>query len=271
MGGALHHHRRFNWVLLSILCAACGGSVEGGTPATGGNGRVPSVCDDNPCQNDGQCVEDVASFRCECAPGFTGDTCGALVVGLAERPSNPTCVAPERAPGSTGALAWEQVPWFGAGSGLMQTRQAPDGSWYEIFRGGDVFRVSAAGVREENSLLTIPNISTSGELGLLGVDLHPDYPAEPYIFFYYATNPDAPFLRIQRYTTTALTDTPGTETFGPGSEKDILTIDKGTTARNHNGGYIEFSPIESGAVLYLATGDGGGNRMTAQDPASLLG
>ncbi len=146
----------------------------------------------------------------------------------------------------------------------MQIRQAPDGSWYEIYRNGDVFRVSAAGVREGSPLLTIANISESGEFGLLGFDCHPDYPTEPYFFFYYATNPAAPFLRIERYTTTALTDAPGTETFIAASEKDILTIDKGTTRSNHNGGYIEFSPTEPGAVLFLATGDGGGDRMSAQ-------
>lgn len=124
---------------------------------------------------------------------------------------------------------------------------------------------------DRETLLTLPDISTSGELGLLGFALHPDYPAEPYFFFYYATNPAAPFLRIERYTTTALTDPPGTETFVPASDKDILTIDKGNTALNHNGGSIEFSPTEAGAVLYLATGDGGSNRMSAQDPESLLG
>ena len=266
----VHYRRSLSWLLPTIFFAACGGSGEQGTGGTGGNIDGPGFCGDSPCQNGAECIEDIASFRCVCAPGFTGDTCGALVAGLAARPSNPGCVAPERLPGSTGPLTWERVASLGAGPTLMQIRQAPDGSWYEIYRNGDVARVSAAGVRE-GSLLTIPDISTSGELGLLGFDFHPDYPAEPYIFFYYATNPAAPFLRIERHTTTALADAPGTEIFIQRTEKAILTIDKGTTATNHNGGSIEFSPIESGAVLYLGTGDGGSNRMLAQDPGSLLG
>ena len=32
-------------------------------------------CAPNPCQHDGQCVDDVANFICHCAPGWAGDTC----------------------------------------------------------------------------------------------------------------------------------------------------------------------------------------------------
>lgn len=267
----VHYLRPTRWLLTAILFAACGGTGEHGTGGAGGEDEAPHFCDGNPCQNGADCIEEGTSFRCDCAPGFEGATCGELAVGITERPSNPACVAPERLLGSTGPLTWERVPWLGDGSTLMQIRQAPDGSWYEIYRNGDLLRVSAAQVREESALLTIPMIDTSGELGLLGFDLHPDYPAQPYFFFYYATDPADPFLRIERYTTTALTDAPGTETFVADSKKVILTIDKGGTALNHNGGSIEFSPTESGAVLYLGTGDGGGDRMSAQDPGSLLG
>ena len=32
-------------------------------------------CASNPCQNDGSCVDLHASFKCECASGYSGDTC----------------------------------------------------------------------------------------------------------------------------------------------------------------------------------------------------
>ena len=32
-------------------------------------------CDPNPCQNDGTCEDGVASFTCQCVPGYAGDTC----------------------------------------------------------------------------------------------------------------------------------------------------------------------------------------------------
>ena len=32
-------------------------------------------CASNPCQNGGQCIDGVAKFTCQCAPGWMGDTC----------------------------------------------------------------------------------------------------------------------------------------------------------------------------------------------------
>ena len=32
-------------------------------------------CESNPCENDGKCVDGVASYTCECVEGFTGFNC----------------------------------------------------------------------------------------------------------------------------------------------------------------------------------------------------
>ena len=32
-------------------------------------------CDPDPCQNGASCVDDIGSYRCECADGFTGLNC----------------------------------------------------------------------------------------------------------------------------------------------------------------------------------------------------
>ena len=32
-------------------------------------------CDPNPCLNNGVCTDEVGDFTCECADGFSGDTC----------------------------------------------------------------------------------------------------------------------------------------------------------------------------------------------------
>ena len=32
-------------------------------------------CDSNPCQNDGQCVDGVNSYTCECSSGYSGINC----------------------------------------------------------------------------------------------------------------------------------------------------------------------------------------------------
>ena len=33
-------------------------------------------CKPNPCQNGGECEDEINSYNCTCAPGFTGDDCG---------------------------------------------------------------------------------------------------------------------------------------------------------------------------------------------------
>ena len=32
-------------------------------------------CASNPCKNDGECVDKVNDFECQCKPGFTGKDC----------------------------------------------------------------------------------------------------------------------------------------------------------------------------------------------------
>ena len=32
-------------------------------------------CNSNPCQNDGTCIDLLASYRCDCVPGYTGVHC----------------------------------------------------------------------------------------------------------------------------------------------------------------------------------------------------
>ena len=51
-------------------------------------------CSDNPCQNNGTCVELVNGFACECPGGFEGDTCEINVDECSENPcqNNATCV-----------------------------------------------------------------------------------------------------------------------------------------------------------------------------------
>ena len=43
-------------------------------------------CEGAPCQNGGACVDGVASFSCECAAGFTGTTCGINIDDCVDEP-----------------------------------------------------------------------------------------------------------------------------------------------------------------------------------------
>ena len=32
-------------------------------------------CESNPCQNEGECIDQIARFECNCAEGYEGDVC----------------------------------------------------------------------------------------------------------------------------------------------------------------------------------------------------
>jgi len=104
-----------------------------------------------------------------------------------------------------------------------------------------------------SAFLTITGISAGGEEGLLGLAFHPDYATNRFFYIYYNTGSGN--LAIARYTTLSNdadhADTP--------SAFPILTVPHPGQG-NHNGGWIGFNPVATGAArgyLYIATGDGG--------------
>ena len=98
-------------------------------------------------------------------------------------------------------------------------------------------------------------VSGGGERGLLGLAFHPDYPATPYFYVNYtcapgtvacATEGDTVIARFQVSADPNVAD--------PASETVILTVAQ--PEDNHNGGQLNFGPVDS--YLYIALGDGGG-------------
>ncbi|MDA1358818.1 PQQ-dependent sugar dehydrogenase [Glycomyces luteolus] len=103
---------------------------------------------------------------------------------------------------------------------------------------------------EPEELRTI-DVADSGEGGLLGLAVSPDYATDSTVFAYYTTGTDNRIAAI--------------DTGSDAAPQPVLTgIPAGP---NHNGGALEFGPD---GFLYAATGDAGdGNN--AQDPESLGG
>lgn len=91
-------------------------------------------------------------------------------------------------------------------------------------------------------------VAAGGEMGLLGMALHPSFPADPRVFLSY-TNEDAG--RVSRISEFRSGD--GGATLDPNSERIVLTV--GQPEANHNGGNIAFGPD---GYLYIGLGDGGG-------------
>jgi uncharacterized repeat protein (TIGR03806 family) len=175
-------------------------------------------------------------------------------IGLDQRPSNSTCLAPARAISSVSIgvrRVFASLPAFARPVAIMQ---APDDDtrWFVVQQGG------AVRVFENNAAVTTAplfidindgRLISDGEMGLLGMAFHPDFPADPRVYLSY-TNPAPLRLRISEFTTPD-----GGLTLDPNSERVVLTVNKPPSESNHNGGGIAFGPD---GFLYLGMGDGGG-------------
>ena len=146
--------------------------------------------------------------------------------------------SPERVEVSTLATDLE-VPWSFAflpdGDGLVTERDS-----------GRLLRVSPSG--EVREVQTLPE-GGSGEGGLLGVAVSPDYEEDHYIYAYYTTERDNRVVRFR---------------LGEEPEPILTGIPVNTF---HDGGRIKFGPD---GMLYVSTGDAG-NSANSQDRSSLGG
>ncbi|HEX6226657.1 MAG TPA: PQQ-dependent sugar dehydrogenase [Chryseolinea sp.] len=89
------------------------------------------------------------------------------------------------------------------------------------------------------------SVNSSGERGLIGIALDPDFATNNYLYVYY-TVPTAPIHnRISRFTANG-------DVVVPGSESIVLELDPLSGATNHNGGAIHFG---KDGKLYVAIGE----------------
>ena len=113
-------------------------------------------------------------------------------------------------------------------------------------------------IDEEGKQLTISGVRETGEGGLLGLTLHPDFTNNNWLYIYLTTNDTGSLTnRVERYTYNA-----------DHSVSDRVVILEGIKgSSNHDGGRIRFGPD---GLLYITTGDAG-NPQSAQDPQTLEG
>jgi uncharacterized repeat protein (TIGR03806 family) len=190
--------------------------------------------------------------------------------GLDARPSNTTCVAPERATGSATIGVERAFPNIRFRNHAIEMQQAPGDSsrWFVAERFGfvQVFdnREDVAATRQFIDIDARVD-STCAECGLLGMAFHPDFPATPRVYLTYTT-----LNRPMRGPDTHLsefTSRDGGLTLDPDSERVILTISKESV--HHHGGRIGFG---RDGFLYMSTGDGNSFRNdNGQRLTTLLG
>lgn len=130
--------------------------------------------------------------------------------------------------------------------------QAPRDSrrWFVVEQGGQVrvFANSPAVAATTVFVDIADRVNFGGESGLLGMAIHPDFPADPRVYLFYSFLNAGPASRLSEFSTRN-----GGLTLDPASERVILTIVNPET--NHNGGGIAFGPD---GFLYAGIGDGGG-------------
>ena len=130
----------------------------------------------------------------------------------------------------------------------------PDGSIITTERNGNVKQLSQDRVLEVGKI----DVHQSGESGLHGVAIHPDFDKNHFVYFYYtyASSGEASQNKVVRYT------------FENGKiSSPAIIVDKIPGAIFHDGGRIKFGPDK---YLYITTGDAG-NPSLSQDRNSLAG
>lgn len=115
--------------------------------------------------------------------------------------------------------------------------------WYVEKASGQV-RTYDLDTGEDRLFYQVTRVNGDGERGMLGIALHPQYPAQPYVYVY-ATRSVAGKLKNQILRIT--------DAGGSGSARTVIFSSPASSSPYHNGGRILFGPD---GMLYAIVGDG---------------
>lgn len=207
---------------------------------------------------------------------FAGSIAPAVATdfGLDSRPANLTCLAPDRPPTTldvTAQRVFEDLPLDGTKPISMQQPPGDPSRWFLASRLGGIY--SFANVDTVNTLQNVVDLTDrmqftspgdSQQDGIVGIALHPQFPASPYLFVGYNAKPspaDTIFSYVSRFTSTD-----GGQTFDEATETSVLTFEQLPGAAHHLDG-LKFGPD---GYLYISLGDGG-NSAFSQDLTDIRG
>lgn len=185
---------------------------------------------------------------------------GSTPVVASEAPSRPATGVPGPTTGSSpgasppasfdpGAISVTLEPIANVAGGPLAFAAPSDGSGrlFVAAKDGRIW-ILRDGSAARDPLLDLRSlVSTGGEQGLLGVAVHPEFPADPRVFVDY-TDVDGNTV-VASYWVSA-TDP---DRLDPTTQATIITVDQ--PYPNHNGGAVAFGPD---GMLYVSLGDGGG-------------
>jgi aldose sugar dehydrogenase len=157
--------------------------------------------------------------------------------------------------GGTGSGTYGLVPYLTGVSFPTQIRFAPDGRlFYTELQTGNVRIVLANGTLLTTPFATLP-VGTSGEQGLLGLALDPNYAVNRFVYVFH-THPSPLRQRVVRFT----------DTNNVGTSETVI-VDDLPVGTNHCGGRLGFG---ADGKLYVTVGDIG-NPANSQSDSSLAG
>lgn len=142
---------------------------------------------------------------------------------------------------------------------MMVQAPADPSRWFVVEQAGTV-RVFDNRTDVASSAVFIDIVSrvrSGGEMGLLGLAFHPNFPTDPRVYLSYTNESNGLVSRISEFRTRD-----GGVTLDLTSESILLSVPQ--PAGNHNGGNIAFGPD---GFLYIGFGDGG----RAGDPWGSIG
>jgi uncharacterized repeat protein (TIGR03806 family) len=193
-----------------------------------------------------------------------------LPVGLDQRPSNTTCIAPPRPASALGIAIERAFPALNFQQPLYMLQAPGDASrWFVLEKTGRVRAFSnQPNVTTTSVFLDLSGIvNTASEGGLLGLAFAPNFGSGgPAYVSYTRFGPGGAGMQS---VVSRVRSVDGGATLDPASEQVLLTIDQPFS--NHNGGGVKFGPD---GYLYVAIGDGGSGgdpQDNAQNTRNLLG
>lgn len=169
----------------------------------------------------------------------------------------PTEAVPPRPDLQLGVVA------SGFGQPVYAIAPPGDNRLFVVEKGGVIRIVEDGEILPEPFLDISSEVANRGEMGLLSMAFHPEFPADDRVFVYYSNEDDGHESRVSSF---RLSSNP--DVLSP-AETRVMTIDQPDT--NHNGGHLLFGPD---GYLTIALGDGGGGNDrygNAQNANTLLG